>query len=254
MIFSVRQLQEKCREQQMPLYTAFIDLTKAFDLVSRRGLFLLLKKIGCPPQLLSIIASFHGEMKGIVCYNGEFSEPFMIRSGVKQGCVLVPTLFGIFFSLLLSFAFRHSEEGVHLHTRSDGKLFNLSRLKAKTKVRTVLIREMLFADDAALTSRTEEDLQRLINQFAHACREFGLPISIERTKVMGQDVPAPPSISIGNEVLEVTDHFTYLGSTIASNPSLDAEIDKRIAKAAAVVEKLSKRVWGNNQLTLNTKH
>ena len=48
MIFSIRQLQEKCREQQMPLYIAFIDLTKAFDLVSRQGLFQLLK-IGCPP-------------------------------------------------------------------------------------------------------------------------------------------------------------------------------------------------------------
>ena len=34
MVFSLRQLQEKCREQQMPLYVAFIDLTKAFDLVS----------------------------------------------------------------------------------------------------------------------------------------------------------------------------------------------------------------------------
>ena len=38
-VFSLRQLQEKCREQQMPLYIAFIDLTKAFDLVSRDGLF-----------------------------------------------------------------------------------------------------------------------------------------------------------------------------------------------------------------------
>uniref|UniRef100_A0A8W8ICK1 Reverse transcriptase domain-containing protein n=1 Tax=Magallana gigas TaxID=29159 RepID=A0A8W8ICK1_MAGGI len=37
--FSLRQLQEKCREQQMPLYISFIDLTKAFDLVSRDGLF-----------------------------------------------------------------------------------------------------------------------------------------------------------------------------------------------------------------------
>ena len=35
MIFSLRQLQEKCREQHMPLYIAFIDLNKAFDLVSR---------------------------------------------------------------------------------------------------------------------------------------------------------------------------------------------------------------------------
>ena len=33
----------------MPLYIAFIDLTKAFDLVSRQGLVQLLKKISFPP-------------------------------------------------------------------------------------------------------------------------------------------------------------------------------------------------------------
>ena len=42
MIFSLHQLQEKCREQRKPLYIAFIDLTKAFDLVSREGLFNIL--------------------------------------------------------------------------------------------------------------------------------------------------------------------------------------------------------------------
>ena len=41
-IFPLRQLQEKCREHHMPLYIAFIDLTKAFDLVSRDGLFKVL--------------------------------------------------------------------------------------------------------------------------------------------------------------------------------------------------------------------
>ena len=48
MVFSVRQLQEKCREQRKPFYLAFIDLTKAFHQVSRDGLFALLEKIGCP--------------------------------------------------------------------------------------------------------------------------------------------------------------------------------------------------------------
>ena len=38
MVFSLRQLPEKSREQNMPLYIAFIDLKKAFDLVSRDGL------------------------------------------------------------------------------------------------------------------------------------------------------------------------------------------------------------------------
>ena len=47
-IFSLHQLQVNCREQQKPLYIAFIDLTKAFDLVSRDGLLNILLKIGCP--------------------------------------------------------------------------------------------------------------------------------------------------------------------------------------------------------------
>ena len=38
---------------------AFIDLTKASDLVSRGGLFRILAKSGCPPTLLGIIQSFH---------------------------------------------------------------------------------------------------------------------------------------------------------------------------------------------------
>ncbi len=62
MIFSVRQLQEKCKEQQQPLYLASIDLTKAFDLVSCSGLFKLLQRIDCLPTLLSIITSFHTTM------------------------------------------------------------------------------------------------------------------------------------------------------------------------------------------------
>ena len=88
MVFSLRQLQEKCREQQMPLYIAFIDLTKAFDLVSRDGLFQILPKIGCPPKLQSMIESFYRNMKGTVQFNGSSSRPFDIRSGLKQGSVL----------------------------------------------------------------------------------------------------------------------------------------------------------------------
>ena len=164
----------------MPLYIAFTDLAKAFDLVSRRGQFLfqLLKKIDCPSELLGITASFHDDMRETASCNDASSEPFKILSGVKQGCVLAPNLIGIFFSMLLNFAFCRSHEGVHLHDRSEGKLFNLAPLKAKTKARTVLITEMLFSGDAALTSYTEEGPQKLISRFSHTCNEFGMSISI----------------------------------------------------------------------------
>ena len=137
MIFSLRQLQEKCREQQQPLFIAFIDLTKAFDLVSRDGLFKILSRIGCPLKLLSIIKSFHSDIKGTVVFDGSTSDSFSIRSGVKQGCVIAPTLFvleGIFFAITLKHAFGNTAEGIYLRTRSDGKLCNISRLKTKSKI------------------------------------------------------------------------------------------------------------------------
>ena len=181
MIFSLRQLQEKCREQHMPLYIAFIDLTKAFDLDSRYGLFKLLPKIGCPPKLQSMIESFHTDTKGTVQFNGSFSEPFEIRSGVKQGCVLAPMLFGTFFVLLLKRVSDTTTEGIYFRTRSDDRLFNLARLRAKTNVRKELIRDMLFADDAAVATHTEEELLQLMDRFSQACKDFGLTISLDRT-------------------------------------------------------------------------
>ena len=114
MIFSIRQLQEKCREQQQPLYLAFVDLTKAFDLVSRTGLFRLLEKIDCPPKLLSIFAPFHLNLHGTVSFDGEISEPFKIDSGLKQGCILAPTHFEIFFFLMLfTYALGTASDGTH---------------------------------------------------------------------------------------------------------------------------------------------
>ena len=173
MVFSLCQLQEKCREQQMPLYIAFIDLTKAFDLVSRDGLFKALRKISCPPRLHSLIVSFHSNMKGTVQFNGNLSKPFDMHSGVKQGCVLAPTLFGIFFALLLRHAFGTAQEGIYLQTRSDGSLFNLACLKARTKVREVLIRDMLFADDAAVMTHTQRELQLLMDCFSRPAKTLG---------------------------------------------------------------------------------
>ena len=93
-LFSLRQLQEKCREQQVPFDIAFIDLTKAIDLVSRSDMFQLLEKMGCPPNLLSMITAFHSNMKSTVRYDEAVSNAFPIKSGVKQGGVLARTLFG----------------------------------------------------------------------------------------------------------------------------------------------------------------
>ena len=55
MIITARQLQEKCREQNVGLYTTFIDLTKAFDTVSREGLWKVMSKFGCPTKFINMV-------------------------------------------------------------------------------------------------------------------------------------------------------------------------------------------------------
>ena len=55
MIFTIRQLQEKCQEQRKDLFQVFIDLTKAFDTVNRETLWLIPGKLGCPEKLIFIL-------------------------------------------------------------------------------------------------------------------------------------------------------------------------------------------------------
>jgi hypothetical protein len=173
-------------------------------------------------------------MKGTVQYEGSSSDAFNIYSGVKQGCILAPTLFGIFFAGMLKRAFNSSTDGIYMRTRSDGKLFNLSCLKAKTKVREALIRDLLFADHAALASHTENQLQIRMSRFSEACREFSLTISLKKTEVMGQNVDKPPEITISNYVL-----------------SLEAEINRWMGRASTTFVRLTRRMY---KLTTHTKN
>lgn len=46
-------------EQHRDLYTAFVDLTKAFDTVSREGLWKIMEKFCCPSTFIAIVGQFH---------------------------------------------------------------------------------------------------------------------------------------------------------------------------------------------------
>ena len=71
----------------MDLLTVFIDLTKAFNTVSREALWVILSKLGCSTKFVDPIRQFHNDMTGQVLSDSEASEPFSISNGVKQGSV-----------------------------------------------------------------------------------------------------------------------------------------------------------------------
>ena len=123
MIFVARQLQEKCREQNQPLYMAFIDLTKAFDSVNRQALWLVLARIGCPEKYIRVLRLLHDNMSATVLTGfGDETEPFRVDTGVKQGCVIAPSLFSIFIAGILHLTGNQLPQGVKIMYRTDGLL------------------------------------------------------------------------------------------------------------------------------------
>ncbi|KAK2187513.1 hypothetical protein NP493_163g03002 [Ridgeia piscesae] len=90
MIFCLRQLQEKCTEQDRPRYMVFVDFSKAFDTVGRTGLWQLLRKYGCTEKFTNMIEALHTGM--LAKWRGSLG--------------IAPTLFSIFLSAMLDEAFR----------------------------------------------------------------------------------------------------------------------------------------------------
>jgi len=70
--------------------------------VDRKALFTVLATAVCPSTLVALIRSFHDGNFAKVQFDSHLSEVFPIKKGVKQGCVLAPTLFSIYFSYMFS--------------------------------------------------------------------------------------------------------------------------------------------------------
>ena len=214
MIFTARQLQEKCQEQNVDLYMTFVDLTKAFDTVSRDGLWKIMAKFGCPPRYIAMVRQFHDGMQARVQNDGEYSEPFPVTNGVKQGCVMAPTLFSMMFSAMLTDAFQDADAGFPIRYRFDGKLLNLRRLQAKSKVQTDVVDKLLYADDLAENAKSEEKMQGAVDRMSKACDNFQLTISTKKTEVVHQPAPgkpySEPTITVSGQKLQVVENSPIL--------------------------------------------
>ena len=149
---------------------------------------------------------------------------------------------------MLKYAFGDIDTDVKFQFRTSGGLFNRPRFKSKTRLRTSIIRDLLFADDAALVATSLEEAQELVNRSSNASKAFGLTISIKKTEVVHQPSPSPKKIKgvqqkppvhqfpttpikVDGKNVKYVKSFSYLGSKVDSNASLDDEIINRIARA-----------------------
>ena len=75
------------------------------------------------------------------------------------------------------------------------------------RFRETLIRDMLLADDVAVTTHAQQELQALMDRFSQACKDFGLT-SLKKINVLAQDAIKLPAITIDDCELDVVEQFT----------------------------------------------
>ena len=138
----------------------------------------------------------------------------------------------------------------------NADLFTVAHFRAKTKTTNILVRELLFADDIALIAHPAEEIQRIVDAFANASSKFGLKINIKKTEVMFQPnstMTMEEDINVDETTLNHVKEFTYLGSVIASDGHIEAELKKRMSKASMSFGPLRERLWNNHNVSIRVK-
>ena len=168
--------------------------------------------------------------------NGRLSDPFVISSGVRQGCVLAPSLFNTTIDTVLN------------------DTVNCSAFGATYSENMPPITDLDFADDAALLAESFEVFHEILTSFSDSAVNLGLQVSRPKTKlqVLSPWLDPPNSLTIGGHSVDYVNTFTYLGSVIDQGCSSAADVRRRSGLATSVFGRLSS-VWKSHRLSLSTK-
>ena len=197
-IFALRQMIEKHREKQRELHMVFIDLEKAYDRVPRQEVWRCMREKGVPEKYVRIVQDMYERAEANVKSSMGLTESFPVNVGLHQGSALSPYLFDLVMDVV---------------TRD---------------IRDPSPWCMLFADDIVLCSTRREIVEEKLEEWRREMESRGLKISRKKTEYLKLNGSENGEVNLQGEVLKTVEKFRYLGSTVAEDGDLEAEITHRI--------------------------
>ena len=162
-IFKLKVLCEKYLQHQQVLYHVFIDFKMAFDRVWNAVFSATMKKY-ISANLIRVIKNLYDKATSAVLFSSNIGDWFRTTVGVRQGYLLLPTLFKIFLGRIMTDASEDHEGTVSIGCRT--------------------IANLRFADDIDGLAGEEEELANLIEHLDKASTAYSMEISAEKTKLM----------------------------------------------------------------------
>ena len=226
-IFTLRAIIEEGRAEGRKIYCTFVDFRKAFDTIPRAQMILRLEEMGVPMELIWGILALYESVKGQIRTKEGVSEIIQSTIGVKQGCPLSPTLFGLYIDEMAEYLEKKGGKGAQL----GGTQIPL----------------LLYADDIVLISDSPEEMQKHLNILRIFALDSGMSVNLGKTKTMiFNSTPqwvrrSAPTFNYGESMVEYTDNYTYLG-VVFSGPVLSFKdaAKTRLTRAVTAMGRMEK--------------
>ena len=263
-MFTLRALGSACKAYGTCFARAYVDFTKAYDSIDREALWRILELYGVHPKLLQLLQALHDESTAMVRINGKLGPPFKVTAGVRQGCVIAPTLFNIFLDFIVKQALARMPQGcgVRLHARTEygvgASMSVAGRLGAESgraSVEQFVV--LLYADDLVLMSHDPGELALMLKALDEVSASFGLRINAAKTEIQieakgrAADAEVQQVQLSGGLVGGSGGSFKYLGSW-DDVAGLEKEIRTRRGRALGAFQDFA-GIWDNGKMRVVDK-
>ena len=223
-VYVVKQLQEIASISQKKLFICFVDLSSAFDHINREMLFKSIKNRLPPDSSTTTIQIMENLYKLTKTYlQGEAPEDaFRTEAGVRQGGVEGTPLYNFYSDYSLRVYDDRKEatgiNGLRIPYAIPQEATTREQRSSMPSSGNTSEDEAGYADDLAVFSWSQEELQVCINLLVQVFSEFGLEVNLDKTETMivnwkqVSDETYPTSIiSVNGTNLKNVETFKYLG-------------------------------------------
>ena len=236
-IFALRQVVEQRWEYALPIYCSFIDLEKAYDSVWRGGMWQIAKYYGIPAQIVELLKNWYEGISSCVRLEEGDGDWFPIRTGLRQGCVLSPSLFNVYMDAIMRKVTEDTAGGVMV---GGERVVDLD-----------------FADDVALLADSWLVMVSMVMRMEEVTQRFGINISAKKSEVLyigrGEGDVRIEDMELRGQRMKQVEEFVYLGSVFTSDGKFVQDIERRRAGATRAFGTLKRRLWGRREVSLKVK-
>ena len=198
-IFALSDLLRIRKANNEETFCSFFDFQKAFYCVNHELLLYKLWTNGITGNIYNVIKAIYSKPESCVNINGHLTNWFPVRSGVRQGDTLSPTLFALFINDLV-LDINESRTGVPISYGTD------------------MISALLYADDIVFIAPSHSQGQDQLDILSSWCGRWCMRINPSKSQVIHvrnhQRRQCTIPLYACNQQLEYVSDYKYLGCWI----------------------------------------